>query len=55
MVESLTPEQIQEIQESFRLFDKDGDGSITTKEVSEIFLSLGTVNPSLSHCLKAKM
>jgi calmodulin len=55
MVESLTQEQIAEIREQFALFDKgihytgyivfmaisDGDGSITTKEVSEIIRSLG--------------
>ncbi len=41
MVDSLTPEQIADIKEAFALFDKDGDGSITTKEVSEIIKSLG--------------
>jgi Ca2+-binding EF-hand superfamily protein len=35
----LTEEQIAEFKEAFSLFDKDGDGTITTKE-------LGRKNPS---------
>jgi calmodulin len=31
--EQLTEEQIAEFREAFALFDKDGDGSITTKEL----------------------
>ena len=31
MAESLTEEQIAEFKEAFSLFDKDGDGKITTK------------------------
>ena len=31
MAESLTEEQIAEFKEAFSLFDKDGDGTITTK------------------------
>ncbi len=32
--EQLTEEQIAEFKEAFSLFDKDGDGTITTKERS---------------------
>ena len=38
--EQLTEEQIAEFKEAFSLFDKDGDGTITTKE-------LGTVRSNL--------
>lgn len=31
----LTEEQIAEFKEAFSLFDKDGDGTITTKELGE--------------------
>lgn len=31
MADQLTEEQIAEFKEAFALFDKDGDGSITTK------------------------
>ena len=42
MADQLTEEQIAEFKEAFSLFDKDGDGTITTKE-------LGTVrNPTIS-------
>ena len=37
--DQLTEEQIAEFKEAFSLFDKDGDGTITTKE-------LGTVSHS---------
>ena len=42
--DQLTEEQIAEFKEAFSLFDKDGDGTITTKElgtVSSIRLLLG--------------
>ena len=32
MADNLTEEQIAEFKEAFSLFDKDGDGTITTKE-----------------------
>ena len=31
LVEDLTDEQVAEFKEAFELFDKDGDGTITTK------------------------
>ena len=34
MADQLTEEQIAEFKEAFSLFDKDGDGTITTKELA---------------------
>ncbi len=45
MVEQLTEEQIAEFKEAFSLFDKDGDGTITTKELGTVMRSLGQ-NPT---------
>ena len=36
-----TEEQIAEFKEAFSLFDKDGDGTITTKELGTVMRSLG--------------
>ena len=44
-VEVLTEEQVAEFKEAFSLFDKDGDGSITTKELATVMRSLGQ-NPT---------
>jgi len=41
----LTEEQIAEYKEAFSLFDKDGDGTITTKELGTVMRSLGQ-NPT---------
>ena len=41
----LTEEQISEFKEAFTLFDKDGDGTITTKEFGTVLRSLGQ-NPT---------
>ncbi|AFZ79692.1 calmodulin, putative [Theileria equi strain WA] len=45
MADQLSEEQIAEFKEAFSLFDKDGDGSITTKELGTIMRSLGQ-NPT---------
>ncbi|XP_063283000.1 calmodulin-alpha-like [Pelobates fuscus] len=45
MAEQLTPEQIEEFKKAFSLYDKDGDGAITTKELGTVMRSLGQ-NPS---------
>jgi len=42
---NLTPEQISEFREAFNIFDKDGDGRITAKELGTVMRSLGQ-NPS---------
>ena len=45
MADQLTEEQIAEFREAFSLFDKDGDGTITTKELGTVMRSLGQ-NPT---------
>jgi len=45
MADQLTEEQIAEFKEAFALFDKDGDGSITTRELGTVMRSLGQ-NPT---------
>ena len=37
----MTPEHTAELQEAFNLFDKDGDGTITTQELSTVLRALG--------------
>lgn len=41
MADNLTEDQIQEFREAFNLFDKDGDGRITTVELGVVMRSLG--------------
>ena len=41
MADQLTDEQIAEFKEAFALFDTDGDGIITTKELRAVMNSLG--------------
>ena len=41
MADQLTEEQIAEFKEAFSLFDKDGDGTITTKELGTVMRLLG--------------
>jgi calmodulin len=43
----LSPEQIAEFRDAFNIFDKDGDGRVTVKELSTVFRALGQ-NPSAS-------
>nr|BBB18810.1 calcium indicator protein GeNL(Ca2+)-110u [synthetic construct] len=45
MHDQLTEEQIAEFKEAFSLFDKDGDGTITTKDLGTVMRSLGQ-NPT---------
>ena len=45
MADQMTHEQIAEFKEAFSLFDKDGDGTITTKELGTVMRSLGQ-NPT---------
>jgi calmodulin len=45
MADQLTDEQIAEFKEAFALFDKDGDGTVTTKELGTVMRSLGQ-NPT---------
>ncbi|XP_069110890.1 uncharacterized protein [Argopecten irradians] len=40
-VEQLSEDQIAEFKEAFSLFDKDGDGTITSKELGTVMRSLG--------------
>ncbi|KAI9071335.1 hypothetical protein K1719_046714 [Acacia pycnantha] len=45
MAHQLTDDQISEFKEAFSLFDKDGDGYITTQELGIVMRSLGQ-NPT---------
>ena len=45
MVESLTIMQVVEFKEAFAVFDKQGEGCITTKELEVVLKSLGQ-NPT---------
>ncbi|KAF9368730.1 hypothetical protein CPB97_004299 [Podila verticillata] len=45
MADQLTETQLSEFKEAFSLFDKDGDGTITTKELGTVMRSLGQ-NPT---------
>ncbi|XP_033763698.1 calmodulin-A-like [Pecten maximus] len=40
-IEQLKEDQIAEFKEAFSLFDKDGDGTITSKELGTVMRSLG--------------
>uniref|UniRef100_A0A2I3GWN7 EF-hand calcium-binding domain-containing protein 11 n=1 Tax=Nomascus leucogenys TaxID=61853 RepID=A0A2I3GWN7_NOMLE len=52
----LTEEQIPEFKEAFSLFDRDDDGTITTKELETIMRSLGTTDsPEFLTTMSRKM
>ena len=51
MADQLTEEQIAEFKEAFSLFDKDGDGTITTK-VNIAFTFVSTLQGLVSEVLK---
>lgn len=58
MIRQLTEEEIEEFKEAFLLFDKDGNGTISTKELGIAMRALGQnpteqVNFRLFLCLKA--
>ncbi len=40
-MQGMDEEQLAEFKEAFALFDKDGDGSITAKELGTVMKSLG--------------
>ena len=42
----LTPEQREDFKEAFALFDKDGDGTVSTRELVVVMRSIG-LHPSL--------
>jgi len=45
LIKELTPDQIKEFKEAFKLFDRDGDGQITSAELGTVMRSLGQ-NPT---------
>ncbi|KHJ90327.1 EF hand [Oesophagostomum dentatum] len=40
-IKQLTPEEVDEFREAFMMFDKDGNGTISTKELGIAMRSLG--------------
>ncbi|KHJ80301.1 EF hand [Oesophagostomum dentatum] len=44
-IKQLTPEEVDEFREAFMMFDKDGNGTISTKELGIAMRSLGQ-NPT---------
>jgi len=45
LIKELTPDQIREFREAFKLFDRDGDGRVTSVELGTVMRSLGQ-NPT---------
>ncbi|ONI06532.1 hypothetical protein PRUPE_5G066700 [Prunus persica] len=41
MDSDMTDEQVEELKQAFNIFDKDGNGTITTDELSNVLTSLG--------------
>lgn len=44
-IQNLSEEEIEEFKQAFALFDKDGDGTISSKELGTVMRSLGQ-NPT---------
>ena len=44
-IEDLTETQLEEFKEAFSLFDKDGDGTVSTNELGQVMRTLGQ-NPT---------
>ena len=40
-IDDMTDEQIHELKEAFSIFDKDGDGTVSTGELGDVLRSLG--------------
>merc|ERR1712168_1636011 len=45
LIKELTPDQVREFREAFKLFDRDGDGRVTSAELGTVMRSLGQ-NPT---------
>lgn len=41
MTDQLTPQQLEELKEAFAIYDLDGDGTITTRELGSVMRALG--------------
>ena len=52
--EQLTEEQIAEFKEAFSLFDKDGDGTITTKELGTVSRGRRSTTPAAARHTSAR-
>lgn len=50
MSENLTQEQLEELKEAFAIYDLDGDGVITTRELGSVMQALG-LNPTEAEIL----
>lgn len=50
MTEKLTPEQLEELKEAFAIYDLNGDGIITTRELGSVMRALG-LNPTEAEIL----
>ena len=50
----LTPEQMAEFREAFSVFDKDGDGTISEKELGTVMRALG-LNPTEDELTQVKI
>lgn len=51
-MELLKPEQIQEFKQVFEIFDKDGDGDISSSELTEVIKAMGMDETSVQELVK---